>query len=86
MGGTNDAHGRQPIGTNEEYTKALGSKDTTAEKGAWCFLIETLLAWKPTLAIIVMSLVHGNWAYDYPYADAVKEVANYYALPVCRFI
>lgn len=87
MAGTNDAHYKINIGTEEELSKALESKDKTTFIGAYSYLIETLLTWKPKLKIFVMTPMHSVYeiqnGFDYkPYAEAVRTVAEYYAIPV----
>lgn len=82
LGGTNDRHRGVTIGTNAECTKLLADKDKTTYKGALSWLIETFLTWKPTLEIVILTPLQGNWGYDYTeYVNAAKEVAHFYALP-----
>ena len=82
LGGTNDANRQQPLGTNDEFIKPLENKDKSTVKGAWSYLIETLLVWKPSLEIIMCTPLKAINTTDYsPYADAVLEVAKFYSLP-----
>ncbi len=86
MGGTNDAHRKVAIGTDAEFTKPLAEKDITTFKGAYSFLIETLLTWKPTLKIVMLTLMHSTYEnssinYD-DYSQAIRDIARYYAIPV----
>jgi lysophospholipase L1-like esterase len=86
MGGTNDSHLEAPVGTSAELTKAIESKDKTNFYGAYSFLIETLLTWKPTLKIMLMSTQQGIYDTSRPYkykdyADATKAIAQFYSLP-----
>ena len=86
MGGTNDAHLSVSLGSTDQLSTALESKDKTTFYGAYSFLIETLLTWKPTLTIILMNPMTSNWSvpsYD-PYAEAVEVIAKYYAIPLAN--
>lgn len=81
MGGANDLARAVPIGTDAEFSAAIGSKDLATFKGAYSFLIETLLAWKPTLEIILMTM-YGSGYNTYPtYNAAALAAASFYALP-----
>jgi hypothetical protein len=87
LGGANDWSGNIAIGTDAEFTKVLGSKDKTTFKGAYSYIIETLLAWKPSLAIILLTTTWGDSEAlnslslaNRDYAKATKEVAWYYGL------
>ena len=93
LGGANDiTDSSVTIGTEEEFSKALASKDTTTFIGAYSKIIETLLAWKPTLRIIILGTTwaHGDGvdvravgsSLTYTdFSDASKLVAQYYGLP-----
>lgn len=90
FGGTNDCHLYVPLGTDAQFTTALASKDKTTFKGAFSFLIETLLAWKPTLKIIVMTPIQGIYdnaktANYKAFAEASKAVADFYSLNFVDF-
>lgn len=92
LGGANDITQDIPIGTDTEFDLALGSKDKTNFKGAYSYIIENLLTWKPSLkiAILTTSFAHsGGGSYSpsgtmryYMYANASREVAQHYGLPV----
>lgn len=77
MGGANDAVYSIPIGEQSDIT----SKNVSTFKGAYAKIIETLLTWKPTLRLIILS---GTWsiAQINTYSDASVEIANYYNVPV----
>lgn len=89
MGGTNDCHRNVDIGTDAEFGKSISEKNKANFKGAYSFLIETLLNWKPTLKIILMTPMHSyaeitysyNNSYD-DFAQAVRDIAHYYALNI----
>jgi lysophospholipase L1-like esterase len=93
LGGANDiTDGDITIGTAAEFAAALGDKNTATFVGAYSKIIETLLAWKPTLRIIILGT---TWAHmdgvdvraagsslTYTdFSDASKLVAQYYGLP-----
>ena len=92
LGGANDLYRDIPIGTDAEYEKDIANKDCDTFKGAYSYIIETLLTWKPTLRIVLMSTAYArtNGAEHTPgigltykdYADATLSVAEYYGLPV----
>ena len=81
FGGANDYARGVPIGTDSEFALAINSKNKENFKGAYSWIIETLLNWKPTLKIIILGTTRSS-SYDYyNYSDACKDVAKYYALP-----
>lgn len=81
LGGANDLARSVAIGTDSEFTAALNSKNKENFKGAYSFLIETLLTWKPSLEIIILSTMQSS-NYDYnTYSDACRDVAYFYSLP-----
>ena len=92
LGGANDLTQDIPIGTDSEFDLPLGSKDKLNFKGAYSYIIENLLTWKPSLKIIILttSFAHsGGASYSpsgtmryYMYANASREVAQHYGLPV----
>ncbi len=85
-GGANDAHRYVKIGDNSEFKKSLDDKDKTTFKGAFSYLIEYLLQWKPTLKIILITIPKVDRVkYTFNYQDfnnAIYEIANEYGLPV----
>lgn len=90
LGGANDlVDATITIGTEEEFEKAIADKDKQTFIGAYSYIIETLLTWKPTLKIVILGT---TWAHmngkDYSdvltytdYSNASKLVAQYYGLP-----
>lgn len=91
MGGANDVKYGKGLGTSEEFEKALAVKDTTTFYGAYSYIIEQLLTWKPTLRIILITTHNAHFenpdfctaGYNYKdLADAVKEIGAYYSVPV----
>ncbi|MGI6635854.1 MAG: SGNH/GDSL hydrolase family protein [Christensenellales bacterium] len=93
LGGANDlTNVNITIGTEAEFTKALGNKDRNTFMGAYSYIIETLLTWKPTLSIVILGT---TWAHNdgldvrpsgstltyTDYSNASKAVAAYYGLP-----
>lgn len=95
MGGNNDWALGIGIGTDSEFELALENKDKTKFKGAYSYIIETLLTWKPTLRIFLMTTPFGtntNTEKHEPtnattaltirdFSKATEEVAKYYGLP-----
>lgn len=86
LGGANDVVRNVPVGTTAELSKALEEKDKTTFIGALSYLVETMLTWKPTLNIILLTTTYSNVASHNAvytqYAEAVREVAHYYGLKV----
>lgn len=86
MGGTNDAHLSIPFGDEAELSEALEDKDITTFYGAYSFLIESLLEWKPTVHIVLMTPMSHDSRWNVPYyddyAEAVRRIAEYFAIPV----
>jgi lysophospholipase L1-like esterase len=85
LGGANDLVQNPVIGTSADLT----SKDTDTFIGAYSYIIDNLLTWKPSLKIVILSTTwaHNNGT-DYSqtvtygdYAAACKLVAEYYKLP-----
>ncbi|CAK0767706.1 hypothetical protein CCP3SC15_360032 [Gammaproteobacteria bacterium] len=81
LGGANDLARSVPIGTSAEFSAALGSKNKETFLGAYSFLIETLLTWKPTLEIILMTMYKSGYNTYPTYVQATLDVADFYALP-----
>lgn len=87
IGGTNDVHLDTPLGNSAELSKNIDDKNKTNFYGAYSYLIETLLNWKPTLKIIVCTTPQGYYdiSHTLKYSDvskAIVEIAAYYSLPV----
>ncbi len=92
MGGANDHGGHVTLGTPAtEFAAAVGDKDTDTFYGAYSFIIETLLTWKPALRIFLMPTMWGSTLCvpdgttgltNYDYATAARVVAAHYGLPV----
>ena len=92
LGGYNDLYYDIPLGTSAEFDKAVAEKDCETFLGAYSYIVETLLNWKKSLRIVLMtpSYAHTNGADHTPgigltykdYADATIQVAEYYCLPV----
>ena len=86
LGGTNDVVRNVSVGTSAELSKSLEEKDKTTFIGALSFLIETMLNWKPTLNIILLTTTYSNVASHNTiytqYANAVREVGYYYGLKI----
>lgn len=88
IGGTNDVHLDVPLGTNAEFKKTIDSKDKTTFFGAYSYLIETLLTWKPTLKIVICTIPQGYYdnMHTIKYFDistVIREIGEYYSLPIC---
>ena len=86
MGGTNDAHLGIPFGDEIQLSEAPEDKDKTTFYGAYSFLIESLLEWKPTLHIVLMTPMSHDSRWNVPYyddyAEAVRKIGEYFAIPV----
>lgn len=87
IGGTNDVHLDTPLGTSAELVKTVAEKDQGTFYGAYSYLIETLLAWKPTLQIVLCTTPQGHYdsLHTVKYADvskAIRELAEYYSCPL----
>ena len=85
LGGANDLVLNPVIGTDAN----LADKDTSTFIGAYSYIINDLLTWKPSLRIVILST---TWAHDDgatysqtvtygQFAAACKKVAEYYKLP-----
>jgi lysophospholipase L1-like esterase len=102
FGGANDILLRQwlavKIGTSAELSKDISLKDTYTFYGAYSYLIETLLKWKPTLKILIIvqypfyKFIEENFESYFDYVEqtaiirqATKEIADYYGLPYVDF-
>ncbi len=89
LGGANDMYKGVSMGTSEELTKTISNKDKTVFYGAYSYIIETLLTWKPTLEIVLMTTMWGNFeavnsttGLTYrDFSNATKEIAQHYGLP-----
>lgn len=86
LGGANDLTDNPVIGTDADLT----SKDTDTFIGAYSYIIDNLLTWKPSLRIIILTT---TWAHNDgtsysqtvtygQFAEACRLVAKYYHLPV----
>lgn len=87
LGGANDIVYNVPIGTDDDFT----NKNVDTFLGAYAYIIENLLTWKPLLRIVLLGT---TWAHndgkDLPsvtsgltytdYSNATKKVAQYYGL------
>lgn len=83
LGGANDCFANIPIGTESN----LLDMDTNTFIGAYSYILNNLLTWKPSLKIVILSTTYAhnngegyNNTYD-KYANACKKVAEYYHLP-----
>lgn len=89
LGGANDMYKSLSIGDDTEFSKELSSKNTNVFKGAYSYIIESLLTWKPTLKIFLLTTTWGKLEYNdattglnyRDFAKATKEIAWYYGLP-----
>ena len=89
LGGANDCNLGLTLGTIEECEKTLNNKNRNTFYGAYSYIIEKLLTWKPSLRIFIMTTMFAY--YETPnqttgltfkdYAKACKEIAYYYSLP-----
>jgi lysophospholipase L1-like esterase len=93
LGGANDLTDINiTIGTETEFALALSDKNKMTFLGAYSYIIERLLTWKPTLRIIILGTTwaHGDGVLVRPsgstltytnFSDACRLVAAYYGLP-----
>lgn len=86
IGGTNDVHLETPLGNIDELGKDVDNKNKSTFYGAYGYLIEVLLTWKPALQIIICTTPQGFYDNMHPvkYAEvsqAVREIASHYSLP-----
>lgn len=76
------------IGDKTEFDKSLASKNKLLFYGAYSYVIERLLTWKPTLRIFILGTTWAhnggsavNTLHTYKeFADASKEIAIHYGL------
>lgn len=90
--GWNDLVYDNPIGDDSEFDLPLAEKNKATFKGAYSYVIETLLAWKPSVRLVLCtnsyahnngaSIEHSSGLTYADYAKATREVAEYYCLPV----
>ena len=79
--GINDLALNVSLGTTTQLITPFASKDITTYYGAYSKLIETLLTWKPTLRIVLMTIMSTPQYNATQFAQAVRDIADYYALP-----
>ncbi len=87
IGGTNDVHLETPLGTSQELSMNTDTKDTNTFYGAYGYLIETLLSWKPSLQIILCTTPQGYYdqIHSLTYrevSNAIEDIAKFYSLPI----
>lgn len=97
LGGANDLARNLLIGEATQFELTLADKDRNTFIGAYSYIIETLLTWKPTLRIFILGTTWGHddgkalWVENggsvttkltyTDFRDACKLVAQYYGLP-----
>ena len=87
IGGTNDVHLETPLGGIDELKKSIDTKNKETFYGAYSFLVEALLTWKPTLQIILCTTPQGFYDNIHPVkysevSQAIREIASHYSLPL----
>jgi lysophospholipase L1-like esterase len=87
IGGTNDVHLRSALGTISDLNGSVDEKDKTTFYGAYGYLIETLLTWKPSLQIVLCTTPQGHYDTIHPMkysevSQAIRDIAFFYSLPV----
>ena len=90
LGGANDlGYPSVTIGNESQFPLSIDAKDKNTFIGAYSYIIENLLTWKPSLKIVILGTTwaHNDGA-DYSdtltftdYSNASKKVAEYYGLP-----
>ena len=89
LGGANDLVAGYSIGTVDEFAKALEDKNKSTYLGAYSYIVENLLTWKPELDIVILGMYYAwNDGKDYSetntytdFSNASKQLAEYYGLP-----
>lgn len=92
LGGANDLANNILIGDSTEFAKTLATKNKNNFLGAYSYIIENLLTWKPTLRILLLTTTYAHMdgsdlsgiTTGLSYTDfdlATKTVAHYYGLP-----
>ena len=92
MGGANDFGQMHPIGNVAEQTALpLKQKDKNTFAGAYSYIVERLLQWKPSLRIILMEFVTDHMEEknrlgisDSDYNLCANEIAAHYGLEIAR--
>lgn len=83
LGGAND--NSYQSGSNIGLESNLEDKDTSTFIGAYSYIIDNLLTWKPSLRIIILSptrdFLTTHVATVKNYVDAARMVADFYGLP-----
>ena len=90
LGGANDlGYESVTIGDDNQFSLSIGAKDKNTFIGAYSYIIENLLTWKPKLKIVILGTTwaHNDGA-DYSnrvtftdFSNASRKVAEYYGLP-----
>jgi lysophospholipase L1-like esterase len=86
FGGMNDITYMSPIGTEGELSKPLTEKNVNTFIGGYSYIIETLRAWKPSLAIVII-VTYDRFIDDTDIEqqesiqNATRAVVDYYNLP-----
>lgn len=83
--GANDIVATETIGTSAEFGKALTAKDCSSFTGAYSYLVETLLDWKPSLQILILVHFDNDFTNQYDgrneqIRQATFSVAEHYEL------
>lgn len=95
LGGANDLVQVGVIGTIDECDKSIATKDKTNFYGAYSYIIEKILMSLPRVELMLMTVYYmndngasgtnpGNLTYS-DYAEATRQVAKYYSLPIIDF-
>ncbi len=88
MGGSNDVFYAYALGDASALSKSISEKNLFSFMGAYAYIIETLLAYKPTIKIFLLSPVWSapikNKENVFSLEDcaiATKQIADFYAVP-----
>ena len=89
LGGANDLVAGYSIGTEAQFDLPMADKDKMTYLGAYSYIIEDLLTWKPSLQIVILGMYYAyNDGAEYSdtltytmLSDASKKLAEHYCLP-----
>lgn len=88
MGGSNDMYYAYRLGDVSELSKRINEKNLYTYIGAYSYIIETLLRWKPDVSIFILSTVWSSplenmtpvFSFE-EYVQVTEKIAEYYSLP-----
>ena len=89
MGGANDLVAEYAIGDETQFDLPLADKNTMTYLGAYSYVVESLLTWKPSLQIVILGMYYAyadgtEYSETLTYqmiSDASEKLAKHYCLP-----